>query len=112
MPWGNETSVPHLTTRPTGCNYQARAPQLLTSVCLEPGLHEGRSPCSETRVRHKEERPPLATTGESACAATKTQHSEINKYQFSSVARSGPTLCDPVNHSTPGLPVHHQLRSW
>ena len=29
--------------------------------------------------------------------------------QFSSVARSCPTLCDPINHSTPGLPVHHQL---
>ena len=29
--------------------------------------------------------------------------------QFSSVAQSYPTLCDPVNHSTPGLPVHHQL---
>ena len=29
--------------------------------------------------------------------------------QFSSAAQSCPTLCDPMNHSTPGLPVHHQL---
>ena len=29
--------------------------------------------------------------------------------QFNSVAQSCPTLCDPMNHSTPGLPVHHQL---
>ena len=29
--------------------------------------------------------------------------------QFSSVTQSCPTLCDPINHSTPGLPVHHQL---
>ena len=29
--------------------------------------------------------------------------------QFSSVAQLCPTLCDPVNHSTPSLPVHHQL---
>ena len=29
--------------------------------------------------------------------------------QFSSVAQSSPTLCDPMNCSTPGLPVHHQL---
>ena len=29
--------------------------------------------------------------------------------QFSSVAQSCPTLCDPINRSTPGLPVHHQL---
>ena len=29
--------------------------------------------------------------------------------QFSSVAQSCPTLCDPKNCSTPGLPVHHHL---
>ena len=29
--------------------------------------------------------------------------------QFSSVTQSCPTLCEPMNHSTPGLPVHHQL---
>ena len=29
--------------------------------------------------------------------------------QFSSVAQSCPTLRDPMNHSTPGLPVHHPL---
>ena len=29
--------------------------------------------------------------------------------QFSSVTQSCPTLCDPMNHCTPGLPVHHQL---
>ena len=28
---------------------------------------------------------------------------------LSSVAQSCPTLCDPMNRSTPGLPVHHQL---
>ena len=28
--------------------------------------------------------------------------------QFSSVAQSCPTLCDPMNRSTPGLPVNHQ----
>ena len=31
------------------------------------------------------------------------------KFQFSSVAQSCPTLCDPMDCSTPGLPVHHQL---
>ena len=35
---------------------------------------------------------------------------EINfLFQFSSVAQSCPTLCNPMNRSTPGLPVHHQL---
>ena len=34
---------------------------------------------------------------------------QFSSVQFSSVAQSCPTLCDPVNCSTPGLPVHHQL---
>ena len=29
--------------------------------------------------------------------------------QFSSVAQLCPTVCEPMNRSTPGLPVHHQL---
>ena len=29
--------------------------------------------------------------------------------QFSSVTQSCPTLCDPMDYSTPGLPAHHQL---
>ena len=29
--------------------------------------------------------------------------------EFSSVTQSCPTFCDPMNHSMPGLPVHHQL---
>ena len=33
----------------------------------------------------------------------------IVEVQFSSVAQSCPTFWDPKNHSTPGLPVHHQL---
>ena len=33
----------------------------------------------------------------------------LSNFQFSSVAQSCPTLRDPMNHSTPGLPVHHQL---
>ena len=33
----------------------------------------------------------------------------ISSVQFSSVAQSCPTLFNPMNHSTLGLPVHHQL---
>ena len=33
----------------------------------------------------------------------------LSSVQFSSVAQSCPTLCDPMNHSMPDLPVHHQL---
>ena len=35
----------------------------------------------------------------------------ITLYQFSSAAQLCPTLCDPMDCSTPGFPVHHQLRS-
>ena len=33
----------------------------------------------------------------------------LGSVQFSSVTQSCSTLCNPMNHSTPGLPVHHQL---
>ena len=33
----------------------------------------------------------------------------VSSVQFSSVTQSCPTLCDPMNCSTPGLPVHYQL---
>ena len=33
----------------------------------------------------------------------------LSSVQFISVTQSSPTLCDPMNRSTPGLPVHHQL---
>ena len=40
-------------------------------------------------------------------ATVRTGHGTIRSIR--SVAQSCPTLCDPVNRSTPGLPVHHQL---
>ena len=40
------------------------------------------------------------------CGGNNTCFSSV---QFSSVAQSCPTLCNPMNCSTPGLPVHHQL---
>ena len=33
----------------------------------------------------------------------------FNSVQFNSVTQLCPTLCDPMNRSTPGLPVHHHL---
>ena len=38
-----------------------------------------------------------------------TENGKFSSVQFSSVAQSCPTLCNPMNHSTPGLPIHHQL---
>ena len=36
-------------------------------------------------------------------------HVQFSSIQFSSVSQSCPALCDPMDCSTPGLPVHHQL---
>ena len=36
-------------------------------------------------------------------------HAFHKSQSVSSVTQSCPTLCDPMNHSTPGLSVHHQL---
>ena len=44
---------------------------------------------------------PIEPPGKPEC-----QESSV---QFTSVAQSCPTLCDPMNCSTPGFPVHHQL---
>ena len=57
---------------------------------------------------HTELTEPLEsphTTTKIPCATTKT----FSSVQFSSVAQLCPTLCNPMNRSTPGLPVHHQL---
>ena len=40
---------------------------------------------------------------------TRDQIVNIHSVQFSSVTQLCPTVCDPMNCSTPGLPVHHQL---
>ena len=55
----------------------------------------------------------------SNCGSTKSEMLDISvnlevtgflfSVQFSLITQSCPTLCDPMNHSTPGLPVHHQL---
>ena len=37
---------------------------------------------------------------------------DIQSVQFSSVSQSCQTLCDSMNLSTPGLPVHHQLSEF
>ena len=44
---------------------------------------------------------------DSNCSININSHSCFSSVQFSSVAQSCTTLCDPMNHSTPGLPVHH-----
>ena len=51
----------------------------------------------------------MLTTGEIECRVCGDSMFNLCSVQFSSVSQSCPTLCDPMNRSTPGLPVHHQL---
>ena len=41
--------------------------------------------------------------------AKASEYIQFSSVQFSSVTHSCLTLCDPMNHSMPALPVHHQL---
>ena len=43
------------------------------------------------------------------CASLYAHYNIFSSVQFSSLAQSCPTLFDPMNRSTPGLPVHHKL---
>ena len=52
------------------------------------------------------ENPKIPSFKLSSCVHETTA---CSLFQFSSVAQSCPTLCNPMNCSTPGLPVHHQL---
>ena len=44
-----------------------------------------------------------------AAGLPRRENPPLSSVQFRSVAQSWPTLCDPMNRSMPGLPVHHQL---
>ena len=75
--------------------------------------------CPEAQPSHPEQlglseaRVSVDSAPLSACfplsGAWSTASSVSGQVQFSSVAQSCLTVCDPVDCSTPGLPVHHQL---
>ena len=64
---------------------------------------------ADARQSHQEHGERGAGHTETAPAAGDTFSVIAGLCQFSSIAQSCPTLCDPMNRSTPGLPVHHQL---
>ena len=86
------------------------SPQVKTP-CLQsrgavsvPGLGTRHSAHYAALCGQKEERAAVKNYRKE----TKNNWSRVIR-QFSSVAQSCPTLCNPVNRSMPGLPVHHQL---
>ena len=76
------------------------------STCVSRGLN-----CSSARVFRLDQRwNPCALPWRVKSQPQDCQESPILvSVQFSSAAHSYPTLCDPVDRSTPGLPVHQQL---
>ena len=73
----------------------------------------GYTPPGRKRVKHnlatKQQKINVFALQILAATFETTRNNLVCSVQFSSVAQSGPTLCDPMNRSTPGLPVHHQL---
>ena len=53
--------------------------------------------------------PGIPSGGKKSAISKERERNRISSVQFSSVTQSYPTLCDPMNCSMPGLPVHHHL---
>ena len=84
------------------------APPILHPYQVDPSHHHrGAHPKSQQKVRASGGR--LSESKFSMLSNSPQLHARPSLVQFSSVAQSCPTLCDPMNCSTPGLPVHHQL---
>ena len=83
-------------------------PSLRNSLCTFPSLPPNASISSKTLFMHFCEMSPL---GSWLLKFEITEENEKLKghHQFSSVAQSCLTLRNPMNRSTPGLPVHHHL---
>ena len=75
-----------------GCYFQ------LQGICLTQG--SGRFSTTE---------PPEKSLCQIWVVPLECAPEDIRSDQIRSAAQSCPALCDPMNRSTPGLPVHHQL---
>ena len=75
-------------------------PSPVFCCCLRPG--RGRM---ESRLSHYKD----CVAKSVSISLSRAWYVYLLVHQFSSVAQSCPTPCDPMNCSTPGLPVHHQL---
>ena len=96
-------------------------PGVPVTACLPVLFHCACVPAS-LRTGKREQRPPLSLSAErveSGPQHTRGAQQELRAglgawvheawMGLSSVAQSCPTLCNPMNRSTPGFPIHHQL---
>ena len=82
-------------------NRQGRAIDPSYSVCQTEGLDSGPKALLV--------RPAFRSKGGGRGLMSYSQGWQLSSVQFRSVTQSCPTLCDSMDCSTPGLPVHHQL---
>ena len=92
--WVQRPNPNRMVQEDSACHGATKActPQLLSSHTATTEAHKPRAHAPQ------QEKPP---PGEA--------HAPQQRVQFSSVAQSCPTLRNPMNCSTPGLPVHYQL---
>ena len=79
------------------------------NLALSPLLHHSKSSHGHSAVLWKDPRPGLSASTLALLPTARKSLLNLQSVQFSSVAQSCPTLCDPMNCSMPGRPVHHQL---
>ena len=82
---------------------------MMTTYKLESGIGVRDWRASRLKAQHGGLQRSGEHTDNELSAASASIPGVQHSVQFSSVAQSCPTLCDPMNCSTPGLPVHHQL---
>ena len=87
----------------------ARPLQLFKSTCLSDAQGHGSEEGGKFPVEEQRFLETSSMSRNNTLLRISFQITGISSVQFSSVAQSCPTLCDPMNRSTPGLPVHHQL---
>ena len=94
-------------TQPTGSVFWHSS---LTFTTQQTNFQEG-SPSPTAALKNREVLPPCGHFSQQLLSTPGFWEPNTQKpsVQFSSVAQSCPTLCDPMNCSTPGLPVYHQL---
>ena len=123
-PWpGIEPGPLHCERRVPATGPPGKSPKLPLTLTLTPSNRHSLGPthislgsyhCRELQTTSKSQLLHLCSWQlflSSQQVARKCQkiRAVISSVQFSSVAQSCPTLCNPMNRSTPGLPVHHQL---
>ena len=124
--WGTFMVVPWLRPcAPTagglgsipGQGTRSHMPQLEESLCCNQRscMLQWRSkiPCAAAKTRYshtQRKKVENGATGKWNCFLhLKASEMIVRSDQIRSVSQSCPTLCNPMNRSTPGLPVHHQL---